>query len=80
MKIVFAPGSFEDFDGTQEELDQLIKSIEEMAVNGTLMEESQPVDLDMLEIENPDLYEKIMNFAGQEYDEDSVDEYKSSLN
>lgn len=80
MKIVFAPGSFEDFDGTQEELDQLIKSIEEMAVNGTLMEESQPVDLDMLEIENPDLYEKIMNFAGQEYDEDSVDEYKNSLN
>lgn len=80
MKIVFAPGSFEDFDGTQEELDQLIKSIEEMAVNRTLMEESQPVDLDMLEIENPDLYEKIMNFAGQEYDEDSVDEYKNSLN
>jgi len=80
MKIVFAPGSFEDFDGTQEELDQLIKSIEEMAVNGTLVEESNPVDLDMLEIENPDLYEKIMNFAGQEFDEDNLEEYKSSMN
>lgn len=79
MKIVFAPGSFEDFDGTQEELDQLIKSIEEMAVNGTLVEESQPVDLDMLEIDNPDLYEKIMNFAGQEFDEDD-DSYKSKMN
>lgn len=80
MKIVFAPGSFDDFDGTQEELDQLIKSIEEMAVNGTLLEESQPVDLDMLEIENPDLYEKIMNFSGQELDEESIEEYKNSIN
>ena len=78
MKIVFAPGSFEDFDGTQEELDQLIKSIEEMAVNGSLMENSEPVDLDLLEIENPDLYEKIMNLAGQEYDQE--DDYLNKLN
>ena len=78
MKIVFAPGSFEDFDGTQEELDQLIKSIEEMAVNGSLMENSEPVDLDLLEIENPDLYEKIMNLAGQDFDQE--DEYLNKLN
>lgn len=27
LKIVFAPGSFDEFDGTQEELDELIKTI-----------------------------------------------------
>lgn len=27
LKIVFAPGSFDDFDGTQEELDQLVSEI-----------------------------------------------------
>ena len=26
-KIVFEPGSFADFDGTQEELDELVKAI-----------------------------------------------------
>lgn len=28
-KIKFAPGSFDEFDGTQEELDELVKSVME---------------------------------------------------
>jgi iron-sulfur cluster repair protein YtfE (RIC family) len=30
MKVQFAPGSFDDFDGTQEELDALVAELEQM--------------------------------------------------
>ena len=30
LKIEFAPGCFDDFDGTQEELDEMINSIKQM--------------------------------------------------
>jgi hypothetical protein len=30
MKVQFAPGAFDDFDGTQEELNALIAELEEM--------------------------------------------------
>jgi len=30
MKVQFAPGAFDDFDGSQEELDALITELEEM--------------------------------------------------
>ena len=43
-KIVFAPGCFDNFDGTQEELQDLLAQIHQMAENGTLFENSTPVD------------------------------------
>ena len=30
IKITFAPGCFDTFEGTQEELDELVKSVKEM--------------------------------------------------
>jgi len=30
MKVQFAPGAFDDFEGTQEELDALVAELEEM--------------------------------------------------
>ena len=36
MKLSFAPGCFDDFEGTQEELDAVIKEIEEMIEDGTI--------------------------------------------
>lgn len=47
MKIVFAPGCFDSFEGSQEELDQMIAEITQMAESGELFEKSQPVDLDL---------------------------------
>jgi hypothetical protein len=44
LKVVFAPGCFDDFDGTQEELAELIAQIHEMNDNGTLEAESTPID------------------------------------
>lgn len=43
IKVVFAPGCFDDFEGTQEELDELIAQIQQMAKDGTLFEKAEPV-------------------------------------
>jgi len=48
LKVVFAPGCFDHFDGTQDELDQLMKEIQDMVDSGELFEKAQPVDLDSL--------------------------------
>ena len=52
IEVVFAPGCFDHFDGTQEELDALIAEIQETFANMTpeeLAEQSVPVSLeDML--------------------------------
>ena len=34
VKVVFAKGSMDDFDGTQKELDALVAEIKEMIANG----------------------------------------------
>ena len=43
MKVEFAPGCFDDFDGTQQELDELVAEIERMANSGEMFENSTPV-------------------------------------
>lgn len=48
IKVEFAPGAFDSFEGTQEELDELIKMIQDKANDGSLFEESRPIDFDQL--------------------------------
>lgn len=48
LEIVFMPGCFDDFDGTQEELDEMIAQIHQMASTGELMEKSTPIDIEAL--------------------------------
>jgi hypothetical protein len=48
LEVVFAPGCFDDFDGTQKELDEMIAEINRLAETGELFERSLPVDLDEL--------------------------------
>ena len=38
IKVSFAPGAFDSFDGTQEELDELIKEIQDFFANHTAAE------------------------------------------
>ena len=45
-KITFAEGCFDDFDGTQEELQEMIAHIRQMASDGTLQEKAEPIDID----------------------------------
>lgn len=49
------PGAFDNFEGTQEELDALINEIEKAAKSGDLFQNSTQVDLEELEIEDPEL-------------------------
>lgn len=43
-KITFAPGCFDGFDGTPEELAEVLADLHRMAEDGTLLENAQPVD------------------------------------
>ena len=59
LKVIFAPGCFDTFDGTQEELDELVAEIEETFANMTpeeLSAQSQLVDEEELE----DTLEEVM--------------------
>jgi hypothetical protein len=46
IHITFAPGAFDSFDGTQDELDALVAEIERMAESGELEEQSISLDSD----------------------------------
>ena len=48
IEVVFAPGCFDNFEGTQEELDELMAQIQKMAATGELFEKSNAVDIDQL--------------------------------
>lgn len=43
-EIVFAPGCFDGFEGTQEELDDLMAEIHRMVESGELFEKAVPVE------------------------------------
>jgi len=61
LKITFMPGAFDTFEGTQEELDALIKDLETKFSSGELLENSKPVDIEQLFEEDPELAEKLAN-------------------
>ncbi len=46
IHVEFAPGAFDSFEGTQEELDALVAEIHRMAESGELEEMSIPLDED----------------------------------
>lgn len=43
LKVEIAPGAFDNFEGTQEELQEFLALIHQMAEDGTLFENSTPV-------------------------------------
>lgn len=62
-KIIFEPGCFDQFEGTQEELDQMIKEIQNIFENKTpeeIQAMSRPLDIDELIEEDPELAEAIV--------------------
>ena len=55
IKIEFAPGAFDTFDGSQEELDTLMAEIKNMILDGSLFEKARSVDIDeLIESDDPD--------------------------
>lgn len=63
LKIEFAPGCFDNFEGTQEELDELISEIQRMFESGEAQAMARPLDMDDLTEEDLELLEQ---FAEQE--------------
>ena len=56
IKIEFAPGAFDTFDGTQAELDALVAELQRMAESGELEENSVALeDWDDLDDEDRDI-------------------------
>jgi hypothetical protein len=69
MKIVFEPGCFDDFEGTQEELDELVAELQSMFEGKTKEEieaNSQEVDIDELLKEDPELAIKLFENVNKE--------------
>jgi len=60
LKVEFAPGCFDDFEGSQEELDELIAEITKMIHTGEVLD-GAPVDLDQLIEEDPKLAKKLID-------------------
>jgi hypothetical protein len=64
LEIKFAPGAFDQFDGTQEELDQMMAEIMDMFANMSpeeLEAASKPVDWDNLSEEEITILEQALN-------------------
>ena len=74
LKIEFAPGCFDNFDGTQEELDDLVAEITRLVETGELMDEALEINMDELDDEdletlaqaleedkNPDMPKRLLN-------------------
>lgn len=66
MKIEFAPGAFDNFEGTQEELDELVAEIKNMFAGKTheeIKDMGRPVDFDELFEEEPELAKSLISSA-----------------
>jgi hypothetical protein len=50
-EIVFAPGCFDSFEGTQEELDELVAEIHQLFESGEAFEKAKEVELDDIDDE-----------------------------
>jgi hypothetical protein len=74
LEIVFAPGCFDDFEGTQEELDEMIAEINRLAETGELFERALPVDLDELSDEELEELAEKMGIDLDDLDDDALDE------
>lgn len=62
LKVEFAPGCFDNFDGTQEELDELIAEIQKMVTSGDVLENSRPLsDEDFDELPD-EVKEQLLSF------------------
>ncbi len=81
FKIEFAPGCFDDFDGSQEELDQLVKEIQDMVADRSLFENSKPLTEDDLEDLPPEVLESLARDLKLIEDiNDGVEDRKRKLN
>ncbi len=80
IKIVFTPGCFDNFEGSQEELDQLVQEIQDMVSDGSLFENSKILTEDDLDDLPPEVLESIARDFEMMEDLERVEDRKRKLN
>ena len=66
IKVEFAPGAFDNFDGTQEELDEMVAEIQKM-FTGKSREEIEAMSRPMSEEDFAELPEAVQEQLAREY-------------
>ena len=61
MQLEFAPGCFDDFEGTQEELDEFIAELQRMFKSGEFAKQSRPVTEELFEELSPQMQQKLLD-------------------
>ena len=75
LKIEFAPGCFDHFEGTQEELDELVAEIQKMIANGSIHEHSRELTEEDFDELPEEVKEQLLSFDS----EDSLQHTKRKL-
>ena len=66
LKIEFAPGCFDSFEGTQEELNELIAEIKNMFTSGEFLEKSVPLSEEDFDDIPEEVQDKLISFFNNE--------------
>ena len=66
MELVFAPGCFDTFEGTQEELDELVKEITESFTSGDALKDARSLE-DIIDDLSPEEVEELIEQLDPEF-------------
>jgi hypothetical protein len=72
LKVIFDPGCFNNFEGTQEELDEFVKQIQEFAESGLLFENSAELTDEDIEDLDEDTRQQIIRALERSDDKTSL--------
>jgi hypothetical protein len=72
LKVIFDPGCFNNFEGTQEELDEFVKQIQEFAESGLLFENSTELTDEDIEDLDEDTRQQIIRALERNDDKTSL--------
>jgi hypothetical protein len=70
LEVVFAPGCFDDFEGSQEELDDLVAEISRLVESGEMFEQEGSMVLSDMDLSDEELEELLIDL--EEDDEKSI--------
>lgn len=68
LKIEFAPGCFDNFEGSQEELDQMVAEIQRMFASGEAIKNARPIDFDNPDEEDIEVIDHLMSALNNNQD------------
>jgi hypothetical protein len=72
LRVIFDPGCFNNFEGTQEELDEFVKQIQEFAESGLLFENSAELTDEDIEELDEDTRQQIIRALERSDDKRSL--------